>query len=132
MYWILLSRLLLGCLTRYGGYILRYCWPTTKHGDRIMRVVYILHFHRPYCHCLHYVGSTINIKRRTAEHRRGVTTGLMKAVYNRGISFTLAKVMYRKKVRGKYISGYDLEYYLKYQYKKIKSLCPICTKYRYT
>jgi hypothetical protein len=54
--------------------------------------VYLLHFHRKYKHASHYLGYSANVERRVKQHQRGCGVPLMRAVYEAGISFDVARV----------------------------------------
>jgi predicted GIY-YIG superfamily endonuclease len=81
-----------------------------------MPVVYLLHFDRNFSHARHYLGSTDDLGRRLAQHRRGDGAKLMAAINRAGIDFKVARVW-----RG----GRQLERQLKKRHGGPR-LCPIC------
>jgi predicted GIY-YIG superfamily endonuclease len=54
--------------------------------------VYLLHFDRPYKHARHYVGWTLDVKRRLAEHAAGRGARLLAVVAEAGIGWQLARM----------------------------------------
>jgi predicted GIY-YIG superfamily endonuclease len=54
--------------------------------------VYLLHFDRPYKHARHYVGWTLDVKRRLAEHEAGRGARLLAVVHEAGIGWQLARM----------------------------------------
>ena len=82
-------------------------------------VVYLIHFDQPYYHAQHYIGTTIDLERRMAQHRHGVSYGgahLLDAVNQAGISWSVVQV---------WEGDRDLEYQLK-AWKKARLFCPVC------
>jgi hypothetical protein len=60
---------------------------------RQRRVVYLLHFDRPYHHACHYLGFTRNLEERIRLHREGKSqVALMRALAAAGIGFTVVRV----------------------------------------
>ena len=55
------------------------------------RIIYLIHFHTPYKHAKHYMGSTDDLTRRLHEHERGNGARLMEVICEAGISWTLAR-----------------------------------------
>jgi hypothetical protein len=83
------------------------------------RVVYLLHFERPYAHAQHYLGTTTRrLGVRLVEHIGGRANGskLVAAVVAAGIPIRVARL---------WPGGDGLESRLKRR-KKGPSLCPIC------
>lgn len=81
-----------------------------------MPVVYLIHFERNFSHARHYLGSTDDLGRRLAQHRRGDGAKLMAAINRAGIDFKVARIW-----RG----GRTLERQLKKRHSGVR-LCPIC------
>ena len=57
----------------------------------ITRVIYLLHFDRPFGHARHYMGSAVELERRLADHRNGNGARLMFWVAQAGIGWRLAR-----------------------------------------
>lgn len=53
--------------------------------------IYLLHFSRPYKHATHYLGWTLNLDARLAEHKKGRGARLLEVVAAEGITWTLAR-----------------------------------------
>jgi predicted GIY-YIG superfamily endonuclease len=83
-------------------------------------IVYVLHFSKPLHHARHYIGTTINFKRRMALHRAGRGAKILKRALELGITW---KVVYKT------WGGRKLERNLK-QRKDAATLCPVCKKAR--
>jgi predicted GIY-YIG superfamily endonuclease len=81
------------------------------------RVVYLIHFDRPYKHARHYLGSAADLGARLDEHRRGAGSRLMAVISAAGIPWCLARTW-----RG----GRQLERRLK-NHGGATRMCPICT-----
>ena len=79
-------------------------------------LVYLLHFHEPYHHARHYLGSAEDLEKRLDQHRRGVGARLVHVISQAGISFTLART---------WKGGRKKERRLKNQHHNPR-LCPIC------
>lgn len=80
---------------------------------------YLIHFDEPYKHARHYIGTTNNLPRRIATHKRGEATRssrLMAAVHDAGIGWTVART---------WEGGRDLEIKL-HNWHGGAQLCPIC------
>jgi predicted GIY-YIG superfamily endonuclease len=56
-----------------------------------MRLVYLIHFARPYQHARHYVGSTDNLDARLADHAAGRGARLMEVVTQAGIEWSCVR-----------------------------------------
>lgn len=85
--------------------------------------VYLLHFHRALgnpdnrrAQARHYLGWTLDLDARLAEHRAGRGAAIMAACAARGVGWTLART---------WEGGRDLERRLK-RWHKARQLCPIC------
>lgn len=81
-----------------------------------VKIVYLLHFDRPYEGVQHYVGYTDNIKGRMKRHKSGNGSKLIAAVTSKGIGFKLVKV---------WEGDRSLERKIK-NYKNSPKICPIC------
>ena len=84
-----------------------------------MRVVYLIHFDRPYQHARHYLGTTDNLERRLRQHAAGRRHGgarLMEVVNEAGIIWRIACT---------WEGGRELERRLK-SWNNGGRLCPIC------
>lgn len=80
--------------------------------------VYLLCLASSFSHAKHYLGSSIDVERRLAEHRRGQGSKFTRAVIAAGIELHLARV-------------WDSERYdevLKKSHKNFARLCPNCRK----
>ena len=80
------------------------------------KIVYLIHFNKPYKHAKHYLGSTNNLNERIKLHLQGKGARLLQVVINEGISFEVVRTQ-----KG------DKKYERKL--KKLKNscrLCPIC------
>lgn len=53
--------------------------------------VYLLHFDRPYRHAKHYLGWTLDLDARLAEHAAGRGARLLEVVASSGIGWRLAR-----------------------------------------
>lgn len=82
--------------------------------------VYLIHFNTPLSHARHYVGYTTNLARRIAEHRRGQSSPLMRAVNAAGIPWRVGIVWTR--------GGRELERAIKASHHTAR-YCPICNPY---
>ena len=57
------------------------------------KIVYLLHFEKPYCHAKHYIGSTSNLIHRMKEHDKGKSdVRLLNVIRENNIGFYLARV----------------------------------------
>ena len=83
-------------------------------------VVYLLHFHVPYAHARHYLGSTADLDARLAEHQRGTGARLMEVVSQAGIHWTCSRA---------WSGDRHTERQLK-QRKDACALCPLCRRER--
>lgn len=89
-----------------------------------MKCVYLLHYDQPigdlanpHGRAQHYIGYTDDLDKRLEQHRKGQSgAGIVKAFYQAGIHFELARV---------WDGGRDLERKLKNR-KEAPRLCPIC------
>jgi predicted GIY-YIG superfamily endonuclease len=54
-------------------------------------VIYMLHFHRPYKHAMHYVGWTEDLMHRLDRHASGTGARLVEVIWQAGIGFTLIR-----------------------------------------
>jgi predicted GIY-YIG superfamily endonuclease len=87
-----------------------------------MHYVYLLHFHKPLKHALHYVGCTGDIVQRLADHAHGRGASITTACRERGIEWTVA-ALWKLAFAG--------EHALKAR-KNVKLYCPICNPYPFT
>jgi predicted GIY-YIG superfamily endonuclease len=55
-------------------------------------VIYMLHFHRPYKHAMHYVGWTEDLLHRLDRHASGTGARLVEVIWHAGIGFTLVRL----------------------------------------
>ena len=78
-------------------------------------VIYLLHFHVPYKHARHYLGSTADLDARLAEHRQGTGARLMGVIASAGINWTLSRAWPGDRKR---------ERKLKNRHRR--ALCPLC------
>lgn len=87
----------------------------------IERTIYLLHFAKPVCPtrpAQHYIGSTPSLQSRLDAHRIGVSNvRIMRAVYDRGIDFELART---------WTWEVALERRLKSR-REAPTFCPICS-----
>ena len=65
--------------------------PPEVQERSIIGTVYLLHFSRPYRHARHYVGFTTDLDRRLRQHRKGVSSPLVRCVVAEGIEIFLAR-----------------------------------------
>lgn len=84
---------------------------------RPRRVVYLLHFERPYKHARHYLGSTDDLRERLEQHVRGTGARLLAVVRDAGIAWTIARTWQGDRT---------LERRLK-RHGGMRRLCPRCT-----
>jgi predicted GIY-YIG superfamily endonuclease len=80
--------------------------------------VYLLHLFTPYRHARHYLGYSRNVAQRVKQHQSGRGVPLMRAVYQAGITFCLARVWDD--------GDMGLEKQLRHQ-KNNPRLCPFCS-----
>lgn len=83
------------------------------------RTVYLLHFERRISKrhtCQHYMGSTDDLEKRLALHRRGLGSNLTRVAKQRGIGFELART---------WAGDRKMERKLKNRHGGPR-LCPIC------
>jgi hypothetical protein len=66
----------------------------------------------------HYLGTTINLDRRLAQHREGTGARMLAAAVERGISFDVVRT---------WPGGRDVERQLKRQ-RNAPRMCPACTR----
>ena len=81
--------------------------------------VYLLHFERPICPtrpCQHYLGYTIDLDARLAEHRAGRGARLTQVAVERGIAFEVVRT---------WAGDRTFERRLKHR-KESPRLCPVC------
>lgn len=86
------------------------------HSDR-NRVVYLIHFDRPYKQARHYIGSAQDLAARLEQHSAGHGARLMTVIKDAGITWTLART---------WQGGRRLERRIKNR-KEAPALCPICS-----
>ena len=55
-------------------------------------VIYMLHFHQPYKHAMHYVGWTEDLLHRLDRHASGTGARLVEVIWQAGIGFTLVRI----------------------------------------
>lgn len=79
-------------------------------------IVYLIHFDRKHYKAQHYLGWTVDLAKRTEQHRNGTGAKLLKFITAQGIGWTVVRTW-----RGNYI----LERKLKSR-KKARELCPTC------
>lgn len=84
------------------------------------KIVYLLHFNRPYKHAKHYLGSTRNLDQRISEHLNGHGARLLEVLVLNNISFQLVRTWKGDK---------KLERKLK-NMKCSPKLCPICNGHK--
>ena len=84
-------------------------------------VVYLLHFHVPYGHARHYLGSTADLDARLAEHQRGTGARLMEVVSQAGIHWTLVRAWPGDRKRERQLKNYHR-----------RQLCPLCNPHTFT
>ena len=84
-------------------------------------VVYLLHFHVPYAHARHYLGSTSDLDARLAEHQRGAGARLMEVVSQAGINWTLVRAWKGDRKRERKLKNYHR-----------RALCPLCDPHAFT
>jgi len=82
------------------------------------KVVYLLHFSRPYRHARHYLGSCVDLEGRLAQHAAGSGARLVEVIVSNGISFELVRTW-----RG----GRRKERSLKKWHSGVR-LCPLCQR----
>ncbi len=83
-------------------------------------MVYLLHFSAPYHHARHYLGSSADVGRRLARHRRGQGGRLIQVIIEAGLTFELVRT---------WPGGKTEERRLKDRHEGPR-LCPICRKER--
>lgn len=92
------------------------CGYQQRREDRIIGIIYLIHFEAPICHASHYMGYTDDLVKRLEQHRKGNGSRLMQVVAERGIDWCLARTW-----RG----TRKLERKLKNRHEEPR-LCPIC------
>jgi hypothetical protein len=83
-------------------------------------LVYLLHFHAPYKHARHYIGSCYKRRfvARILEHENGTNgSKLMQVVRKAGISWFVAHT---------WNANRDFEMHLKTHVKHTSRICPVC------
>jgi len=65
--------------------------PPTAVGAAAGGTVYLLHFDRPYKHARHYLGWTVDLRTRMADHAAGRGSRLLAVVTAAGIGWQLAR-----------------------------------------
>jgi putative endonuclease len=90
-----------------------------------MITIYLLHFQRPIGNlnnprgqAQHYIGSTVDLKKRLAQHRSGKSAPIVAAFKRQGIGFKVARTWESE--------DRSYESHLKKHYKSARQLCPIC------
>ena len=83
--------------------------------------VYLIHFHTPYKHAEHYLGSASCLEYRLEQHRRGTGARLMEVVKDAGITWEVSKIWRcdtpeAARVLESRLKGWNSD----------KRLCPIC------
>jgi hypothetical protein len=86
-------------------------------GQPRIGTVYLLHFNRPYHHARHYVGFTLNLRRRLVRHQAGKGSPLIEAACNSGIKVSVARVWHNVTVR----------FERRVHNMHAKYLCPLCS-----
>ena len=84
-------------------------------------VVYLLHFHVPYKHARHYLGSTDDLTTRLNEHQRGTGARLLEVVAGAGIHWTLTRAWRGDRKRERKLKNYHR-----------RQLCPLCNPHTFT
>jgi predicted GIY-YIG superfamily endonuclease len=79
-------------------------------------LVYLLHFHTPFGHARHYMGSTSDLEARLAAHRRGEGSRLMWWIDRAGMEWTLARTWKGGRIRERQLKA-----------RGHSRHCPICT-----
>jgi predicted GIY-YIG superfamily endonuclease len=59
---------------------------------RQLGIIYLLHFHRPYRHAMHYTGWTEDLFARLDRHASGTGARLVEVIWHAGIGFTLVRI----------------------------------------
>jgi predicted GIY-YIG superfamily endonuclease len=90
------------------------------NGVPEQETVYLIHFEQALHHAQHYLGFTVNLPRRLAQHRNGTGAKLLRAVNRRGIAWDVVRI---------WPGGPALERALK-SLKKSRELCPVCLQQR--
>jgi len=85
--------------------------------------VYLIHFHKPYLHCNHYIGWTgLGIDERMKRHGGSGGASLLRACKRKGIKYTVVRT---------WAGGTPaLEIALKKR-KNAKQYCPVCNPEKY-
>ena len=83
-------------------------------------LVYLLHFHVPYKHARHYLGSTDDLSKRLKEHQRGAGARLLEVAAAAGINWTLTRAWRGDRQRARQLK----------QLKDACALCPLCRRAR--
>ena len=84
-------------------------------------VVYLLHFHAPYKHARHYLGSTDDLTARLNQHAAGAGARLMEVVASAGINWTLVRAWRGDRKRERKLKNYHR-----------RQLCPLCNPHSST
>jgi predicted GIY-YIG superfamily endonuclease len=90
------------------------------NGVPEQETVYLTHCDQALHHAQHYLGFTVNLPRRLAQHRNGTGAKLLRAVNRRGIAWDVVRI---------WLGGPALERALK-SLKKSRELCPVCLQQR--
>lgn len=83
--------------------------------------VYLIHFHEPYKHARHYLGSAVNLETRLACHQHGNGARLMEVISEAGISWSVARIWRCDSPE----LARTLESRLKHRHEGPR-LCPVC------
>ena len=83
--------------------------------------VYLIHFHTPYKHAAHYLGSCVSLDSRLAQHRAGNGARLMEVVTQAHISWEVSRIWRCESPEAARL----LEKRLK-SWSNDKRLCPLC------
>lgn len=87
------------------------------YRSRRGRLVYLIHFARPYEHARHYIGWTENLPFRLAHHRAGSGSRLLAAVSAAGIDFQVVRTW----------PGADRRFERRLKAKAATRWCPVCS-----
>lgn len=79
---------------------------------------YLIHFDKPYHHARHYVGSTVDVPKRLARHRRSDGANLLRVLNKAGIGYRVVRV---------WLDGGEREQILKRVGHNAR-YCPICRR----
>ena len=80
--------------------------------------IYLLHFSAPVGHAQHYLGSTVDVEYRLAEHRSGQGARLTQVAVQRGATLLLVRTWHGGRNRERqFKEGYNHSF---------TRLCPLC------